>query len=380
LRARFIPGGSSEHAPPAWEAQQALAMSALQRAGGEPVTYAELREAGVELPATVISELELAGVQIERCHSAVHGRRRVVGVRLAAPVPGPQPEPPTEPGPPPKPEPERAPDAVPGREQVSSAERGRARTAVAARIPSSPRNPIRVYRSSALSALAGHALAWVASLTQRARAARPPSIRTPSLPTPSIRMPSLPTPSVRMLAPAALVAAAVIVTVLVLTGGSGGSVHRRHLVAARTRPASHAGSSTRGGTHSAHTVTPPTASTPTATTSTTTPSVPPTPVSGALATQLESQGHTLLQNGQYAGAVPVLRRALAATGEQTGSCLQPSSTACFTYAYALYDLGRALRLSGDSAAAVPILESRLQIDNQRPVVAAELQAARAQAG
>ena len=29
---------------------------------------------------------------------------------------------------------------------------------------------------------------------------------------------------------------------------------------------------------------------------------------------------------------------------------------CLTYAYALYDLGRALRLSGDPAAAVPILE------------------------
>ena len=30
---------------------------------------------------------------------------------------------------------------------------------------------------------------------------------------------------------------------------------------------------------------------------------------------------------------------------------------CLTYAYALYDLGRALRLSGDPTAAVPILEA-----------------------
>ena len=45
---------------------------------------------------------------------------------------------------------------------------------------------------------------------------------------------------------------------------------------------------------------------------------------------------------------------------------------CLTYAYALYDLGRAVRLSGESQAAVPILERRLQIDNQRWIVDAEL--------
>ena len=45
---------------------------------------------------------------------------------------------------------------------------------------------------------------------------------------------------------------------------------------------------------------------------------------------------------------------------------------CLTYAYALYDLGRAVRLTGESQAAVPILERRLQIDNQRWIVDAEL--------
>lgn len=356
MRARFIPGGSSEHGPPELEAQQALAMSALQRAGSEPVTYAELREAGVELPATVISELELAGVPIERCHRKIRGQRRVVGVRLVTTQAGPQPEPPPEPEPEPEPEP------VPGPQQSPSA--GRARPVAAEQIPRSPWSPIRVYRASAPSALASDALAWVTSAAQRARAARMPSMR--------------------MLAPAALVIAAVIVAVLVLTGESGGSVHRRHLAAARPRVPAHAGSSRRTVTRSTHSVTTATATTPstaaTTTTPATTPSVPPTPVSPALATQLESQGHTLLESGQYSGAVPVLRRALAATGEQTGSCLEPSSTSCLTYAYALYDLGRALRLSGDSAAAVPVLKARLQIDNQRATVASELQAARAQAG
>ena len=45
---------------------------------------------------------------------------------------------------------------------------------------------------------------------------------------------------------------------------------------------------------------------------------------------------------------------------------------CLTYAYALYDLGRAVRLNGEPQAAVPILERRLQIDNQRWIVDAEL--------
>jgi len=72
---------------------------------------------------------------------------------------------------------------------------------------------------------------------------------------------------------------------------------------------------------------------------------PPTPVSPAVT--LESQGHALLQDGRYAGAVQVLRHAVLATGERTDLCIQPASATCLTYAYALYDLGRALRLSGD---------------------------------
>ena len=54
--------------------------------------------------------------------------------------------------------------------------------------------------------------------------------------------------------------------------------------------------------------------------------------------------------------MPILKRAMAATGEDVSACVEPDSTMCLTYAYALYDLGRALRLSGDPAAAVPILE------------------------
>jgi tetratricopeptide (TPR) repeat protein len=112
------------------------------------------------------------------------------------------------------------------------------------------------------------------------------------------------------------------------------------------------------------------------TTTATTPPPPATPVSLDLATQLEAQGHGLLESGSYSGAVAVLRRALLATGEDVSGCVEPASTMCLTYAYALYDLGRALRLSGDPAAAVPVLERRLEIDNQRPTVLAELELAR----
>jgi hypothetical protein len=49
--------------------------------------------------------------------------------------------------------------------------------------------------------------------------------------------------------------------------------------------------------------------------------------------------------------------------------------ASLIYAYALYDLGSALRLHGQPAAAVPVLQRRLQIDNQRPTVQAQLELA-----
>jgi hypothetical protein len=104
------------------------------------------------------------------------------------------------------------------------------------------------------------------------------------------------------------------------------------------------------------------------------------PRSPAAAAALEAQGHELLEAGAYAGAARVLANAVAATGERPAACLEPSEERCLTYAYALYDLGRALALSGHAAAAVPVLRERLQIDNQRPTVQAELLRASAQAG
>jgi Flp pilus assembly protein TadD len=76
---------------------------------------------------------------------------------------------------------------------------------------------------------------------------------------------------------------------------------------------------------------------------------------------LEARGHSLLTAGSYGQAIPVLRQAVAAAS--------PSS---LTYAYALFDLGRALRLSGDPRDAAVVLYRRLQIPNQTDAVRAEL--------
>lgn len=119
-------------------------------------------------------------------------------------------------------------------------------------------------------------------------------------------------------------------------------------------------------------VSPPAASTP-STTGTPAAGSPPSastvgaaPASGAA---LESRGHQLMLADNYAAAIPVLRHALAAAG--------PGS---LTYAYALFDLGRSLRLAGDPGAAVPILEARLKIPNQTGVVRHELELALAALG
>ena len=85
---------------------------------------------------------------------------------------------------------------------------------------------------------------------------------------------------------------------------------------------------------------------------------PPAPPS---AETLEAQGHALLYGGQAGAAIPVLRRAFAAA---------PAGS--LTYAYAMFDLAHALRLSGDARAAVPLLVARLKIPNQTDKVKAEL--------
>jgi serine/threonine protein kinase len=86
---------------------------------------------------------------------------------------------------------------------------------------------------------------------------------------------------------------------------------------------------------------------------------------------LNEQGYSLIQAGEYDAAVPVLEEAVAS---------YPEGSEDLSYAYALFNLGSALRLSGRPDEAIPILEQRLAIPNQTSTVEEELEAARAEAG
>jgi tetratricopeptide (TPR) repeat protein len=86
---------------------------------------------------------------------------------------------------------------------------------------------------------------------------------------------------------------------------------------------------------------------------------------------LNDQGYAMLNDGDAAGAVPVLQRAV--------DSLQGSGDE-LTYNYALFNLAHALRLAGRPDEAIPLLEQRLKYPDQTDAVQAELAAARQAAG
>jgi hypothetical protein len=65
------------------DSQQQRLLGRLREAAGQPVTFAELRAAGIAFPAAVASELELNDYAIDR----VHDRGRLIGVRLLETAP-----------------------------------------------------------------------------------------------------------------------------------------------------------------------------------------------------------------------------------------------------------------------------------------------------
>jgi serine/threonine-protein kinase len=89
------------------------------------------------------------------------------------------------------------------------------------------------------------------------------------------------------------------------------------------------------------------------------------------AAALNEEGFALIQAGEYDAAVPVLEEAVGA---------YPEGSEDLTYAYALFNLGNALRLSGRPEEAIPVLEKRLEIPNQTGTVEEELAAAQAESG
>jgi eukaryotic-like serine/threonine-protein kinase len=91
---------------------------------------------------------------------------------------------------------------------------------------------------------------------------------------------------------------------------------------------------------------------------------------GTVGAQLNEEGYSLIQQGRFAEAIPMLRRAVASFPERTSD---------INFAYALFNLGHALRMVGQPEEAIPILERRLQIPDQTETVQTELDAARAAA-
>jgi tetratricopeptide (TPR) repeat protein len=91
----------------------------------------------------------------------------------------------------------------------------------------------------------------------------------------------------------------------------------------------------------------------------------------ALGDSLNQEGFELIQAGRHEEAVPLLEEAVRAF---------PPDTDDLNYAYALFNLGNALRLSGRPEDAVPVLERRLEIPNQTDAVSRELEIARDEAG
>jgi serine/threonine-protein kinase len=86
--------------------------------------------------------------------------------------------------------------------------------------------------------------------------------------------------------------------------------------------------------------------------------------------KLNSQGKSLIDAGRYDDAIPVLERSVRAF---------PAGTGDINYAYALFNLGQALRLAGRPADAIVVLEERLKIPDQRSTVQHELDLARSEA-
>jgi eukaryotic-like serine/threonine-protein kinase len=184
----------------------------------------------------------------------------------------------------------------------------------------------------------------------------PPTTVAAPIPTPAA--PRRRWPGVAALAALAVVAgSAIAIATGAGTGGDGGG----------STPTTHAASASRTqATHAAKPKPKAQNATPPATTTQQTP--PPSGSSDPVA--LNDQGFALLQQGQATAAVPSLQRSVDAFRAQ-------GRTGQIGYAYALYNLGNALRLSGRPADAIPYLEERLRISNfKRGVVKQELKTAR----
>jgi serine/threonine-protein kinase len=157
--------------------------------------------------------------------------------------------------------------------------------------------------------------------------------------------------------------ALVVGAVVAIAAGGGGGGH----------PAGTSSATASAGRNSAHAKTHSTAQAPPATAKTqSTPA--PAVSSTADPAALNNQAFALINQGKPTAAVALLQQAVQRFRDQ-------SRTGEIDYAYALFNLGNALRLSGSPAAAIPYLQERLRIsDFKRGEVQRELELASRQAG
>jgi len=331
--------------------EQARLVAILRAAGGRTVSYERLHALGVENPATLAYELEIAGLEITHVRRPLRGGEAVhPGIRL---------------------------EDAPATAESNGSERGDLAAPPARRDRPAPLRP-RISREHAAGA--GRSIRRAAGRIaprsarrggSRAGAAAPPAAETERARSRAAAG-RIASRERRLIGGvAALLALCAAAGVLAASFGgshgspggarartselsqSGGSPRRG---AARQTPTGSAGASRRGAAARRSAVE--------RTRSTTS------------AATLQAEGHRLLESGDYRAALGDLRAAVQASGQSSQGCAAAATSACLTYAYALYDLGRALALDDDPAAAVTVLRERLQIDNQRPVVREELALAR----
>jgi hypothetical protein len=309
------------------DASQARLLERLRAAGGGPVSFAELRSLGIENPAVLAYELDLVGMPIERVHrDDAPGRGVPVGVRIEE-----------------------------GDGATAAARTIAARSIAAA---GAKRRPLAA--PIALVAVAA-AIALLALTSQAGRRVTAAAARTDI--------------------GTGRVAHAVLQPTRQAAQPPGGAARLQTHPIAPAEPAPAAGESKATSTRETAATGASPADRPGASESSSGRAPEQARVAGASssAAQLQADGHQLLSDARYAAAIGDLRAALASSGQSVAGCAVPASETCLTYAYALYDLGHALRLSGDPGAAVGVLSERLQIDNQQSTVQEELGLARAAA-
>jgi tetratricopeptide (TPR) repeat protein len=320
-----VPGQSDE--------QQAQLVERLRAADGAPVSFDELRAIGIENPALLCYELAAVGLPVIRSCSTGEGMP-ALSVRL---------------------EPER--EQQRADPEVSCTQRSDPEQALDALAPmlSTQRRALDAAAARALGRLTGARVSAERLGLRARRAARDMRL--------SRVMPML-----------ALAVTVVAVVAIVVAHQAGNGADRLHAPGARApghRPSISAHAQRRS-----HAVPAPSTSVSPLISAALGTSGTPTHASAAAAVAFEAQGHQLLLQGSYATAVGNLLAAIRDSGQSLVGCIEPASESCLTFAYALYDLGRALRLQGRDSEAIALLSERLRIDNQRPAVQHELELAR----